>query len=51
MAALPSTDGSTGSTGLVEDVAGTVRVTGAGVRSLCARGLSLSGAALAGQRR
>ena len=51
MDALSSADGSTGSTEPVEELAGRMRATGAGARSLCARCLSLSGAAFAGERR
>jgi hypothetical protein len=51
MDALSSADGSAGSADPVEELAGRVRATGAGARSLCARGLSLSGAAFAGERR
>jgi hypothetical protein len=46
-----SADGSTGSAELVEELAGRMRATGAGARSLCATWLSLSGAAFAGERR
>ena len=51
MRVVPSADGSTGSAEPVEDLAGKMRTTGAGARSLCARWLSLSGAAFAGERR
>jgi hypothetical protein len=51
MGALLSADGSTGSAEPVEELAGRVRATGAGGRSLCARWLSLSGAAFVGERR
>lgn len=51
MDALLSADGSTGSAKPVEDLAERVRATGAGARSLCARWMSLSGAALVGERR
>jgi hypothetical protein len=51
MDALSSADGSTGSAEPVEELAGRVRATGAGSRSLCARWLSLSGAGFAGERR
>jgi hypothetical protein len=51
MAALLSTDGSTGSAEPVEELAARVRATGAGAWSLGARWLSLSGAAFAGERR
>ena len=57
MRVVPSADGSTGSAEPVEELAARVRATGAGARSLCAlglmasRGLSLSGAAFAGERR
>jgi hypothetical protein len=51
MGALLSAVGSTGSTESVEELAGRVRATGAGARSLRARWLSLSGAAFAGERR
>ena len=51
MDALSSADGSTGSAEPVEELAARVRATGAGARSLCARGLSLSGAAFAAERR
>ncbi len=50
MDALSSADGSTGSAEPVEELAGRVRATGAGARSLCARWLSLSGAVFAGER-
>ena len=48
---LSSADGSTGSAQPVEEMAGRVRATGAGARSLCARWLFLSGAASAEDRR
>ena len=51
MDALSSADGSTGSAEPVEELAGRMRATGAGARSLCARWLSLSGAAFAPERR
>jgi len=51
MRVLPSADGSTGSAEPVEELAARMRATSAGARSLCARGLSLSGAAFAGQGR
>ena len=51
MGALPSADGSTGSAEPVEELAGRMRATGAGARSLYARLVSLSGAAFAGERR
>ena len=51
MGALLSADGSTGSAEPVEELAGRVRATGAGARSLCGRWLSPSGAAFAGERR
>ena len=51
MDALSSADGSTGSAEAVEELAGRVRATGAGARSLCARWLSLCGAGFAGERR
>jgi hypothetical protein len=51
MRVLPSAEGSTGSAELVEDLAGRVRATGAGARSLGARWLSVSGAAFAGEGR
>jgi hypothetical protein len=53
MRVLPSADGSSGSAEPepVEELAGRMRATGAGARSLCARWLSLSGAAFAGERR
>jgi hypothetical protein len=47
MGALPSGDGVTWSAEPVEEFAGRVRATSAGARSLCARLLSLSGAAFA----
>ena len=51
MRGLPSAVGSSGSAEPVEELAGRMRATGAGARSLCARWLSLSGAAFAGERR
>jgi hypothetical protein len=51
MPVLPSADGSTGSAGPVEELAGRMRATGAGARPLRARWLSLSGAAFAVERR
>lgn len=51
MGALSSVDRSIVSVEPVEELAARVRATGAGARSLCARGLSLSGAAFAGERR
>jgi hypothetical protein len=51
MRVLPSADGSSGSAEPVEELAGRVRATRAGARSLCARWLSLSGATFAGERR
>ena len=51
MRVLPSADGSTGSAEPDEELAGRMRATGAGERTLCARWLSLSGAAFAGERR
>ena len=51
MDALSSADGSSGSAEPVEELAERMRVTGASERSLCARWLSLSGAAFAGERR
>lgn len=51
MGALLSADGSSGSAEPVEALAARMRATGAGARSLCARWLSLSGAAMAGERR
>jgi hypothetical protein len=51
MRVLPSAEGSSGSAGPVEELAARVRATGAGARSLWARWLPLSGAALAGERR
>jgi len=51
MDALSSADGSSGSAEPVEELAGRMRATGAGARSLCARWLSLSGAAFGGERR
>jgi hypothetical protein len=51
MGASFSADGSTGSAERIEELAARVRATGAGARSLCARWLSLSGAAFPGERR
>ena len=51
MGALPSADVSTRSAERVDELAVRVRATGAGALSLCARWLSLSGAAFAGERR
>jgi hypothetical protein len=51
MDALSSADGSTGSPEPVEELAGRMRATGAGARSLGARWLPPSGAAFAGERR
>ena len=51
MDALSSVDRSTGSSEPVEELAGRVRATGAGARSICARWQSRSGAAFAGERR
>ena len=52
MRVFPAADGSSGSAEPVEELAGRrMRATGAGARSLCARWLSLSGAAFAGERR
>ncbi len=51
MRVLPSADGSSGSGEPVEELAGKMRATDAGARSLCARWLSLSGATFAGERR
>ena len=51
MGALSSEDGSTRNAEPVEEVAGRVRATGARVRSLDARWLSVAGAAFAGERR
>jgi hypothetical protein len=51
MRVLPSADGSSGSAEPVEKLAAWIRATGARTRSLCARWLSLSGAAFAGKRR
>ncbi len=50
MDALSSADGSSGGAEPVEEMAGRLRVTGAGARSLGARWRSLSGAAFAGER-
>ena len=51
MRVLPSADGSTGSAEPGEELAARMRATGHGARSLCARWLSLSGAAFAWERR
>ena len=51
MRVLPWADGSSGNAEPVEELAGTMRATGAGARSLGARRVSLSGAAFAGERR
>jgi hypothetical protein len=51
MGALLPAEGSTGSAEPVEALAARVRATGADARSLCARWLSRSGAAFAGERR
>jgi hypothetical protein len=51
MGVLPSVDGSSRSAEPVEELAWRVRATGAGGRSLCARWLSLSHAAFAGEQR
>ena len=51
MGMLLSADWSTGSAEPVEEQAARVRATGAGVRSLVARWLSLSGAAFSGKQR
>jgi hypothetical protein len=55
MRVLLSADGSTGGAGPAAESARRVRVrvraTGVGARSLCARWLSLSGAAFAGEKR
>jgi hypothetical protein len=51
MRALLSAAGLTGNAEPVEDLAPRVRATGAGAQSLCARWLSLCGAAFAGERR
>ena len=51
MRVLPSAAGWSGGAEPVEELEGKVRATGAGRRSLCARRLSLSGAAFAGERR
>jgi hypothetical protein len=51
MRGLLSAGGSSGSAEPVEELAGRMRATGAGARSLCARWLSASGAAFAGERR
>ena len=50
MDALSSADGSTGSAEPVAELAGRMRATGAGARSLCARRLSLSGEAFVSER-
>jgi hypothetical protein len=50
MRVLRSADGSSRSAEPVEALAARVRATGAGARSLCARWLSLSGAAFAAER-
>ena len=51
MGAFLSADGSSGSAEPVEELAGTMRETGAGARPLCARWLSLTGAAFGGEGR
>jgi hypothetical protein len=51
MDTLLSADGSTGSAEPVEELAAMVRAAGDGARSFCARWLSLSGGAFAGERR
>ncbi len=53
MRVLPSADGSSGSAepAPVEELAGRVRATGTGARSVCVRWLSLSRAAFGGERR
>ena len=51
MGALLWADGSSGSAEPVEELAARVRATGVCATSLCARWLSLSGAAFAGERR
>jgi hypothetical protein len=51
MRLLPSADGSGGSAEPVEELAGRVRATGAGARSLGATWFSLSAAAFAGEWR
>lgn len=51
MRLMPSADGSSGSAEPVEELAGRMRATGAGARSLCARWLSASGATFAAERR
>ena len=51
MGVLLSADGSSGSAEPVKEFAPRVRATGAGAPSLCARCLSLSRAAFAGERR
>jgi hypothetical protein len=51
MDALSSADGSSGSAEPVEKLAGSVRATGSGARSLGARWLSQSGAPFAGETR
>jgi hypothetical protein len=50
MDVLSSVDGSSGSAAPVEELAGRVRVTGAGAQSSSAKWRSLSGAAFAGER-
>lgn len=50
MRVLPSTYAPSGSAEPVEELAGRVRATRAVRQSLCARWLSLSGAAFAGER-
>jgi hypothetical protein len=50
MHGLPSSDGSSGRAESAEELVGRVPVTDAGGRSLCARWLSMSGAAFAGER-
>ena len=49
MRVLTWADGSSGSVGPVEELAGRMRATGAGARSLCAAWLPASGAAFAGE--
>ena len=51
MRGLPSAGGSSGSAEPVEELAGRMRATGAGARSLGAKWQSGSGPALAGERR
>ena len=51
MRVVPSADGWSGSAEPVEELAGRVRASGGGARSLCARWLSLCGAGFAGERR